>query len=261
MANNPIKLTHCSLDRSGPSYRLSLSRRPFNGLTPEFCDELTHCLEQANVDKNCRCLLLESETGCFSVGADLKWAAAKRAQGENGLADLVNAMHRTILAIYSCPKPVVCLVAGPAAGGGLGLALAADIRLATPNAKFRLAYPQVGISVDGGASFRMPQLIGLGKVQTLLYSDRDLSAQQAAEWGLIHEVVEVPEQLEAWLARLSSGPTLAWAKSKFLVNDPSWVSQRLDLEAKQIESLAESPDTWSGVQAFLDKVQPTFVGQ
>lgn len=258
---NPLVLTECSLDRSGPCHRISLRRKPFNGLTPEFCDELTHCIEQSSSDPDCRCLLLESDTACFSVGADLKWAMAQRQQGVNGLGALVNAMHRTILAIYSCPKPVVSLIAGAAAGGGLGLALAADIRLATPQAKFRLAYPQVGICVDGGASFRISHLIGLGRVQSLLYADRDLSAEQALEWGLIHELIELPSQLETWIERLKSGPTLAWAKSKFLLNDPQWVAQRLNQEAAQIETLSESPDTWSGVQAFLEKRQPTFVGQ
>lgn len=243
---------------------LTLCRPPMNGLTPSYCDDLTSYLDQAISHPGVRAVVVRAQGPCFSVGADLKWAAQelKGGGGAKALSDLVRAMHRTILTIYSSPKPVVSLIEGAAAGGGMALGLAADVRLASSTAFFRLAYPTVSISLDGGTSFRLPQLMGATKTSAWLFHDRDIPAETALEWGLVHQVSHDPTQLlQDWLARLAVGPTAAWAKSKFLLNPPEVVAQKLEREAEQIEALGQCRDTWHGVECFLTKKQPEFEGR
>lgn len=242
----------------GPRWiRVRLKNPPHNGLTPELCQQLQQVLQTAADNPEIRAILLDSHGPAFCVGADLRRPLAS-------LATLVRAMNPVCEILLTCPKPVLCAVGGSAAGGGLALCLCADLRLASSRAAFRLAYPQVGLSLDGGTSFRLPQLIGMARAQVLLYDDRTLTAAEARELGLVHEVVH-PDRLEetAWkhLERLAQGPTRAFAESKRLLNPSEFVRDCLEREAEAIERGIETLDAQNAVQAFLEKRPPVFEGR
>jgi 2-(1,2-epoxy-1,2-dihydrophenyl)acetyl-CoA isomerase len=179
------------------------------------------------------------------------------------MSELVRAMHQVCEILYTCRKPVLTAIGGTAAGGGLSIALAGDVRIASLKASFRLAYPSVGVSMDGGSSFRFPQLIGLARTQELLYDDRVFNATEARTLGLIQEAVH-PDKFEERvcqrLEQLAGGPTHAWAESKALLNPPEWVRERLEKEAEAIDRVSASQDARRAVAAFLEKRTPQFSG-
>ena len=245
----------------GPNWiRVRMQRPPSNGLTPEFCRQLSQVLGAASANPVIRAIMLESGGGSFCLGADLKWASES---GIAGLCGLVRAMQQVCEILYTCRKPVLTAIAGTASGGGVSLALAGDVRIASLKASFRLAYPTLGVSMDGGSSFRFPQLIGHSKTQEFLYGDRVFTATEARALGLIHEAVH-PDKFEERvcqrLEQLASGPTAAWAESKALLNPPEWVRERLEREAEAVERVVQGQDARRGMAAFSDKRVPQFTG-
>ncbi|MBN9414851.1 hypothetical protein ABS71_21315 [bacterium SCN 62-11] len=246
----------------GPQWiRVRLQNPPHNGLTPDLCQQLAQVLQAAAANPEIRAILLDASGKSFCVGADLRWAAQ---HGPKAFSTLVRAMHQVCEIMLTAPKPVVCSIAGAAAGGGMSIALCADVRLASQRATFRLAYPQVAVSLDGGSSFRLPQLIGMGKTQSLLYDDRNLGAAEARELGLVHEVLH-PERLEerAWqrLETLAKGPTLAFGESKRLLNPPEWVRERLEKEAEAMDRMARTQDAAQAMGSFLGKKPLRYEGR
>ncbi|MBS2036345.1 enoyl-CoA hydratase/isomerase family protein [bacterium] len=238
----------------GPGWRrVSLHKPPYNALTPEFCLQLAGQLEAAAEDPSIGAILLDSAGKNFCVGADLKWAAS---QGAGSLSRLVRAMHQVCELLLTVPKPVVCVVNGAAAGGGMSIALCADFRLAGERASFRLAYPQVGVSLDGGSSFRLPQLIGMNQTQSLLCEDRILGATEALQLGLVNQLLTselLPARTSQLLEQLAGGPTRAFGESKHLLNPPEWVRQRLQMEAEAIDRTAATPESLNAIERFLGR--------
>lgn len=227
---------------------------PRNSLNPESCDLLGGALEAAAHDPAVRCVLLEAEGPTFCVGADLAYAADDPAAR---LAPLVRAYHRASRAILTMPKPVVVAVQGSAAGGGFSLAMAGDVRMASPQAKFRLAYPQVGLPPDGGATLTVPPPL----LQRLLFEDPVLTAEEALREGLVHAVVpDLPAAGRRRAAELAEGPTRAWGESKALLRPHHVVDDVLEREAHGIARFAATADCAEGIRAFLQKRRPRFQG-
>lgn len=241
--------------------RVRLQNPPHNGLTTDFCLQLGQVLQAAATNPEVRAVLLDAPGASFCVGADLKWASQQPA---GGLSQLVRAMHQVCELLLTMPKPVICAINGVAAGGGMSIAMCADLRLASLRASFRLAYPQVAISLDGGSSFRLAQLIGHSRVQSLLFEDRTLTASEARDLGLVHEAIH-PDRFEEriWqrLETLAQGPTLAWGESKRLLNPPDLVRERLEKEAEAIDRVAASQDARQAMEAFLNKRVPVYEGR
>lgn len=238
-----------------------MQRPPYNALTPEFCRELSQVLAAASSNPEIRAILLESSASAFCVGADLKWA---QSTPQSALSELVRAMNQVCEILYTCRKPVLTAVGGSAAGGGLAIALAGDVRLASVKATFRIAYPQVALCLDGGSSFRLVQLAGMSKTQELVFDDRSFNATEARTLGLIQEAIHPDRFEEKVLQRLealANGPTLAWAETKALLNPPDVVHERLEREAEAIERLTRTVDVHAAIEAFLEKRTPQFQGR
>lgn len=229
---------------------------PRNAIDPEVCDLLGRALEAAAADRAVRCVLIEAEGQTFCVGADLAYAAPDPA---GRLAPLVRAYHRSTRAILTMPKPVLTAVQGSAAGGGFSLAMAGDVRLASEEAKFRLAYPQVGLPPDGGATLTVPGPV----LERLLFEDPVLSAYEALDLGLIHGVLSASDLhggARRRASELAEGPTSAWGETKASKRPPEVVDQALEREALGIARLAASADCAEGIRAFLQKRRPHFRG-
>src|SRR5207249_9190476 len=162
-----------------------------NTLVPELAEALVASLRAAGEAR--RPIVLTAAGTAFCLGADLKWMGACPDPAQ-GVAELVAMHHLAITTLLEMPVPVIVAINGAAAGGGLGLALAADYRIAAQRATFTAAYFRLGLTPDGGSSAFLARTIGAARTLELLLTNRRLSAAEALAWGMISEVV-ADEQL------------------------------------------------------------------
>jgi 2-(1,2-epoxy-1,2-dihydrophenyl)acetyl-CoA isomerase len=163
------------------------------------------------------------------------------------------------------PKPVIAAVNGPAVGIGCSLALAADLIVASESAYFLLAFVNIGLGLDGGASLTLPARVGHARAFEIAYLGERIGAQQALGWGLINRVVpdaELQDAVDELAGRLASGPPGSYANIKRSINDRSYAGfeDLLDLEAVLQQERAESGDFIEGVLAFMQKRPANFTG-
>ena len=178
------------------------------------------------------------------------------------LRDYFNPLIRQV---SDLPVPVVCAVNGVAAGAGASLALACDIVLAARSAKFIQAFSKIGLAPDAGASWLLPARIGQARAMALALTGAPVSAEQAADWGMIwqcHDDAALMPAAEALVSQLAAGPTAAYAATKSLVQDAAAnsLSDQLDAEAAAQQALGRSADYAEGVRAFLAKRPARFGG-
>lgn len=209
-----------------------------------------------------RCVLLTASGRFFCVGGDI---GAFREAGDavpQLLEKITTALHRAVSHLARMPKPLVVAVNGPAAGAGLSLAALGDIVLAGRSATFTMAYTGIGLTPDGGATAILPRLIGLRRTQELAFTNRRLSADEAAAIGLVTEAVDDSELEESSMAmarRLRDGPVSAFARIRALLMSDLPLEEQIALEARTICAASASPEGREGIAAFLDKRRPAFV--
>ncbi|MAE93039.1 MAG: enoyl-CoA hydratase [Deltaproteobacteria bacterium] len=240
-----------------------------NSLNEALLTDLSDALRKVAEDRSVRALLLTGTGRAFCAGADLGPGGPG---GGSSLGDdvarrmdaLFNPVARQL---YELPVPIVAAVNGIAAGGGVGLALAADIAIAARSASFKVVFaPALGIVPDVGASYYLPNLVGRARALGLSLLGDSLPADMAADWGLIWRCVP-DEELEAeafrLAERLAAGPTRAFARlrSVFAAAEHNDLSAQLDLERECQRELCDEPDFVEGVRAFLEKRRPRFSGR
>ncbi|NQV79240.1 MAG: enoyl-CoA hydratase/isomerase family protein, partial [Alphaproteobacteria bacterium] len=199
---------------------------------------ITH-MNAIEADNSVRCVVLEGAGDHFCAGGDIKmfkdmitWTAERRFRHYR---TFLNQVHVGLLTMMRMPKPVVAKVQGAAAGIGLSFALAADLAIAADDAKFTMAYNQLGVSPDGSSSFFLPRTVGLKKAKELAFLGERFDAAAALDFGIVNRVVpraELDATIDALSARLASGATQAIGRTKILMNqsfDSSAVEQ-LDAE-------------------------------
>jgi enoyl-CoA hydratase/carnithine racemase len=174
-------------------------------------------------------------------------------------------INPAILAIREMPKPVIAAVNGPAVGVGCSFAVACDLVVAAESAYFLLAFANIGLLGDGGATLTVPGRVGLGRAGVLALLAERLSAADALAWGLADRVVpdaELEETVTGLAMRLAGGPTRAYAATKRALNASclAGLADQLELEAELQGELAVSGDHEEGVAAFREKRQPVFRG-
>jgi len=198
----------------------------------------------------------------FCVGQDL--TEFRESAGDIG-DRLRSGYHRTILGVRALEKPVVAAVNGPAAGAGLSLACACDLRIAADSASFVPAFIGIGLVPDSGATWLVPRLIGPARAFEWLTQNRKLSAAEAQAWGLVDEVVEA-DQLAARAAevafRYAEAPTPAIGMTKRLLDGSATATleEQLEREAQLQSAATQTDDFREGVTAFLEKRPPRFTG-
>ena len=219
-------------------------------------------LKEAARDDEVRAVVVTGAGRGFCVGQDL--TEFREAPGDIG--DRLRAgYHPTILALRSLEKPVLAAVNGPAAGAGLSLALACDLRLAADSASFVPAFVSIGLVPDSGGTFFTRRLLGYARAFEWLAMGRKLTAAEAHAWGLVSEVVEVdrlPERAAELAAELAALPTRAIGMTKRLLDhaETATLEEQLEREA-QLQSVATQTDDFrEGVAAFLEKRLPRFSG-
>ncbi len=243
---------------------LSLNRPASkNGLTFELNRELTETLDGAQADRAVRCVLLTGEGGAFCSGLDLKVAAAMGPGGDVGAH--VDSFHGVIRAVRRVDKPVVALVDGPAVGFGCDLALACDLRLGTPRARFGEIFVHRGLMPDGGGTFSLPRIVGVAKALELMMTGDVVAADEALRLGLVSRIVALEGAMEEALAlghRLAAGAPLVHARVKRAVYDGlGTLEDALARERAGQVDLARSKDFFEGVNAFFAKRPPKFTGE
>jgi 2-(1,2-epoxy-1,2-dihydrophenyl)acetyl-CoA isomerase len=214
-------------------------------------------------DPEVRAVVLTGAGRGFCVGQDLK----EFREGAGDIGDrLRSTYNRNVLSLRSLEKPVIAAVNGPAAGAGLALAAACDIRLAADSAVFVPAFITIGLVPDTGASYFLARLLGYGRAFEWLSSGKQLTAGDAHAWGFVTEVVEsgkLAERAAAVAAELAALPTRAIGMTKRLLDRAAsgTLEEQLELEAQLQAAAAASADFAEGVAAFLEKREPRFTGR
>lgn len=235
-----------------------------NAWTRQLGRELHTALDHADESDDIRAVVITGAGRAFSSGADLK-------SGEVGpnvdvLTDLREVFNPAILRVRTVRVPVIAAVNGVAAGIACSLALAADLVIAAESAYFLLAFANIGLGLDGGASPLLVARVGLTRASEMaLLADR-ISAGQAFEWGLANRVVPDDELLEAagaLAAKLTTGAPGSHASIKRTLNESAYpqLAELMDLEAVLQQERARSRDFGEGVSAFLQKRSPLFTGR
>jgi 2-(1,2-epoxy-1,2-dihydrophenyl)acetyl-CoA isomerase len=201
----------------------------------------------------------------FSSGADLK----EDRSGEEGLPDLSVRLkelyHPIILGIREMPKPVLAAVNGPAVGIGCSLALDCDLVLAAESSYFLLAFVNIGLVPDGGATAILPARAGFARAMEMGMLGERVPAERALEWGIVNRVLpddRLVEDAELMLQHLAKGPTRSYANFKRLMNRRAYagMAEQLEAEADAQREQGETQDFIEGVTAFVQKRPPEFTG-
>jgi 2-(1,2-epoxy-1,2-dihydrophenyl)acetyl-CoA isomerase len=259
---------------SEPTVLLSLAKgvatitlnRPdkINAFNEAMHRELAHVLDRIELDRAIRAVLLTGAGRGFCSGQDL----SDRAVAEDlDLGDALDRLYNPLIRrLHRLERPVVCAVNGVAAGAGANLALACDIVLAAESASFVQAFVKIGLIPDLGGTFALPRLVGRARAMGLAMLGEPISAEQAAEWGLIWRAVE-DERLMAEATglarRLATQPTVALGLMKRAINAAAAndLDSQLELERDLQRKAGWTEDFEEGVQAFLERRPARFRGR
>nr|WP_181955408.1 2-(1,2-epoxy-1,2-dihydrophenyl)acetyl-CoA isomerase PaaG [Raoultella terrigena] len=229
--------------------------------------QLAECLTQAERDDSVRCLLITGAGRGFCAGQDLNDRNVDPSGPAPDLGLSVERFYNPLVRrLAALPKPVIAAVNGVAAGAGATLALGCDIVLAARSASFVMAFSRLGLVPDCGGSWFLPRVAGRARAMGLALLGEKLSAEQAAQWGMIWQLVEDAElaDVSLQLARhLAAQPTfgLGLIKQALLAAETNGLDAQLDLERDYQRMAGRSADYREGVSAFLAKRPPQFSGK
>src|SRR5450830_268387 len=238
-----------------------------NALSSPMIDALLEALPRLGADPKIAVVVLTGAGRGFCAGGDVKSMAEGSSQlgVEDAVQRLRGRMEVSRL-LHEIPKPTIAMVNGPAAGAGLAMALACDLRIASESARFITAFVKVGFSGDFGGSYFLSKLVGTGKARELYYTGDPLDASQALALGLVNAVVPDFELLDATMAlakRLAGGPSIALGLMKQNLNaaENGTLSELLDLEALHQIQTGRTEDHLEAARAFVGKRPPIFTGR
>lgn len=243
-----------------------------NAVDDTALEELSRLTANAVSDPGARAILLAGEGRGFCAGADLKFLLEKALGGLDRPLDAffregAMHLHAAVADLRRTPKPVVSAVNGPAAGAGVGLALAGDIVWASQEATFTLAYTKIGLAPDGSTTYSVTRLVGEKKALELFLTGETIPAAEALRLGLVTRLFPSQEELlreaRALAERLASGPTVAYGLAKACVVDAlrEGLETQLERERQAIARACTTEDFMEGVSAFIQKRSAEFKGR
>jgi 2-(1,2-epoxy-1,2-dihydrophenyl)acetyl-CoA isomerase len=256
-----------SVDQEVAIIRLNRPERR-NALTVEMIGELNDAMARIDSDAAVRAAVITGEGQGFCVGQDVSTlAATSSAQSGEEVRELILHTYKPlILRLCTLPKPVIAAVNGAAAGAGMSLALACDLRMMADSASLYTAFLNIGLVPDAGSSWLLARMIGYSKAFELIVEGERISSYQALELGIANRVVPAASLMEeamAWAQRLVQRPTYAVGLTKRLLLDAAQgaLEETLNREADYQAQAAQSEDHREGVAAFLQKRAPVFQGR
>jgi 2-(1,2-epoxy-1,2-dihydrophenyl)acetyl-CoA isomerase len=228
--------------------------------------ELLGVFEDVAADRGDRVMVLTGAGGSFCSGADLSDPSNVAGRPGDPFLLQMRALGDVALRLHRFPKPTIAKVGGIAAGAGMSLAIGCDLVVASESARFSQIFAKRGLSLDFGASWLLPRLIGLHRAKELALFADILSAAEAAEFGLVNRVVpddELDGFVDDWARRLAEGPPIALSLTKSMLNNSLVVSmeQALEDEARSQAVNFASRDTREALTAFAEKRPPVFQGR
>jgi 2-(1,2-epoxy-1,2-dihydrophenyl)acetyl-CoA isomerase len=248
--------------------RLTLNRPEcLNSFNTQMHEEVSDALSQVEHNKNVRVLVISGVGRGFCAGQDLSERAII-ADGDS--VDLGASIEKyyapLVLRLHSLKVPVLCAVNGVAAGAGANLALACDIVIAKKSASFIQSFCKLGLIPDTGGTYTLPRLVGTARAMSLALLGDKLSAEQAAEWGMIWQCIDDADfdgVIDKTAQQLAGAPTQALARTKeaILSSGLRTLEQQLDHERMAMRDLGRTFDYKEGVAAFLEKRVPLFTGR
>lgn len=244
-----------------------------NAMSQELNSALQAALARAELDDDVRCIVLTGAGKGFCAGGDVKGMNARNS-GDGEAVTIDAAIHRqrvnqraTAGKLYSIPKPTIAALPGAAAGAGLSLALACDMRIMASNAIMTTAFARVGFSGDYGGTFFLSQLVGTAKARQLYFLSERVSADEALQLGLTNWVCNADDlvsETNSIAARLASGPAVAYRYMKENLNRAISSGDYLDcmdLEATHHVHCGNTEDHKNATKAFVEKREPVFTGR
>ena len=254
-------------EHSGAVLTLRLNRpEKLNALNLELARALLHSLLRAGQDPAARAIVITGAGRAFSAGGDIGLLRDLRARNAaKELEPLLVAGKDICMAIASMPKPVIAAVNGPAAGGGMNLALSCDMRIASDQARFAQSFAQIGLYPDFGGTYFLPRIVGHALASELFYTAEILTAEDALRLGIVNHVYPAAQfdgEVRKLAERMGSSAPLPFrdAKHATLGNDRKALEAALDEEIRLQIHCFNSEDCLEGLNAFLEKRRPNFKG-
>ncbi len=238
-----------------------------NPLTFESYAELRETFRALAYANSVKAIILRGAGGNFCSGGDVHEIIGPLVKME--MPDLLAFTRMTgdlVKAMRHCPQPIIAAVNGVCAGAGAIMAMAADIRLASPDAKTAFLFNRVGLAgCDMGACAILPRLIGQGRASELLFYGRSMSAEEGERWGFFNKIVpagELDKEAQSWAVKLAAGPSFANAMTKNQLNQEWSMSLDMAIEAEaQAQAICmQTKDFERAYNAFVAKQQPEFQG-
>lgn len=241
-----------------------------NSMTTEVMKGLSEAMPRLANDPAVRLVVLAGAGGAFCAGGDVKGFVNKEPGSANSLpfeqnVNLLRASMEVSRWLHEMPKPTLAVISGPAAGAGLSLALACDMRIAADDAKLTTAFSKIGLSGDFGGSYFLNLLVGAAKAREMYFTGEVVLGAQAALIGLVNRSVpkdQLAQAAHAWALELAALPTLAIGYMKRNLNAGlrGSLSEVLDLEAIHMIRTFETEDHKAAAIAFVEKKSPRFQG-
>jgi 2-(1,2-epoxy-1,2-dihydrophenyl)acetyl-CoA isomerase len=243
-----------------------------NAMSPEMNESLARVLAAVEVADDVGCVVLTGAGGAFCAGGDVKGMAIGGDAGAGPTARYDARVHRQRLnqraisqRLYEMPKPTIAALPGAAAGAGLSIALACDLRYAVPGAVLTTAFAKVGFSGDYGGTWFLTRLVGSGKARELYYFSDKMTAEEAERFGIVNAIFPIDtfaDEVAERARRLAAGPTVAYRYMKENLNRAvhGALGECLDMEAAHHIRTGQTDDHREAAKAFVEKRTPQFHG-
>jgi 2-(1,2-epoxy-1,2-dihydrophenyl)acetyl-CoA isomerase len=238
-----------------------------NAINTELSTALNEALTAISVDKHIQAVVITGAGKGFCAGGDLKeiWEARQKNDKES-MEPLLRAGMGMVLKMRTMRQPIVAAVNGAAAGAGMNIALAADVRIAAENASFGETFAKVGLFPDFGGTYFLPQLVGHAKAAELFYTGDMFDAKRALELGIVNRLVpadKLMEEAKKFAMTIVTGPRVASRALKQVLfgNDRNVLTKALEYEVEEQIRCFESEDSAEGLRAFFEKRKPNFQGK
>ena len=260
----------CEIDEGVATITLNRPEQR-NALSNELTPALRQMLLTVEADRDVRCVVITGAGRAFCSGGDVSGmggggAATPPPSFEDSVRRLQHGQETLALRLFDLAKPTIASLPGPAAGAGLSIALACDLRIASASAFLTTAFANIGLSGDYGGSWFMTQLIGVARAKELYYTGRRVPAADALALGLVNEVVadeQLADRTRALARSIAGGPPIAIRYMKQNLNRAVGADLRTCLaeEAERMVRCTRTEDHREAVSAFMAKRKPVFSGR